>query len=181
VYKLYHHIDQFRGMSGRASSALQPMYRQFIYEVIPFVLVSIVMNAFILSGVRSNIFSPTCPYLTVIRSQHFGPYSICFIYFDFSFSVRVSNDLVYMSRLSRPDNIWGDGSILHKFTGSGPGMSTFASSAGAARSEGRPFVATVTSTTTVTDKPSAYWNEAQSVPAPYHTQHYPMSDMNPRQ
>lgn len=54
--KLYDHLDQFRdGMQNAAESAVKPIYRQFFFEVIPFMLISIVMNSFILSGVRSPL------------------------------------------------------------------------------------------------------------------------------
>ena len=52
--KLYDHLDQFRfGTHNATESVVKPIYRQFFYEVVPFMLVSTVMNSFILSGVCS--------------------------------------------------------------------------------------------------------------------------------
>jgi len=153
VFKLYQHLDQFRDIRGRTNSALQPMYRQFLFEVIPFVIVSVIMNSFILSG-------------------HWGPYSICFIYLDFAFSVRVTNDLVFLSRLSRPDNLWSDGSLVKKFTGAESYTST-ASYAGPPPPaiSARPFAATVTTNTITNGDKDPSWstfnhNHTQSVEIP---------------
>jgi len=146
LYKLYKHLDQFRGTRAHVSSALRPMYRQFCFEVIPFMFVSMMMNSFILSG-------------------HFGPYSICFIYFDFAFSVRVTNDLVFLSRLSSPDNVWTHNSIAQSFS-----MDEYYSSSSgptlAPRSDPRSIAATIEVDTVIHgDNPSnikagPYWSES---------------------
>lgn len=131
VAKLYRHVGQFRdGVQNAAESAVKPIYRQFLYEVVPFMLVSIVMNSFILSGVRPST-SSLGPSLTLFAALWdilyllYIPVSISLSKFtlyltrcasDFSFSVRVTNDLVFLSRLSQPDNLWSNGTLADKFS-----------------------------------------------------------------